>query len=354
MTFLSLLTKEMRLRMRRERTIWIVIAYILFMGLLGWFAINSYSSTAMYNNNSNSALSSAGIILYYLLSQLQLFLIIFITPSFTATAINGEKERQTFDLLLCSRLSPFSLLSGKLLAGLANALLLVAASAPLFSLVFFFGGVGPANIAEALVVFVATALLTGTLGLFCSTVFQRPAISTAVAYMFCLLWIGLPILVPALTPNPTNPATIHAIATPAMPAPPPGAYIPSSRPSFPMEISPITALASTYPGNSLVNYYAYYNPLLVLMAAFSPNGIYNTGTGLTTMNFIAPALKLAVWQAFTLLSIATSALLFLISMLLLKPGIPNRLRELVSLKRDMLKPEEKAASDAEVQGATTS
>jgi ABC-type transport system involved in multi-copper enzyme maturation permease subunit len=345
MTFLSLLTKEMRLRMRRERTIWIVIAYILFMGLLGWFAVNSYSNAATYNN-SNSALSSAGIILYYLLSQLQLFLIIFITPSFTSTAINGEKERQTYDLLLCSRLSPFSLLSGKLLAGLANALLLVAASAPLFSLVFFFGGVGPVNIAEALIVFVVTTLLTGTLGIFCSTVFQRPAISTAVAYMLCLLWVGLPILIPALS---VNQAVPHASIAAPGPAPISGSPAQTTQPSFLMETSPITALTNTYPGGSNVSYYAY-NPLLVLVAAFSPYGVYNAGTGLATTHFILSAFRLATWQAYALLSIGISALLFLISMFMLKPGIPNRLRDLVPLKRN----EEEGPDDAEMQGATTS
>lgn len=344
MTFLSLLTKEMRLRMRRERTIWIVIAYILFMGLLGWFAVNSYSNAATYNNGNN-ALSSAGIILYYLLSQLQLFLIIFITPSFTSTAINGEKERQTFDLLLCSRLSAFSLLSGKLLAGLANALLLVAASAPLFSLVFFFGGVGPDNIAEALIVFIVTTLLTGTLGLFCSTVFQRPAISTAVAYMACLLWVGLPILLPVFSPT-TYQMTVISHPINAASAPATSASYPTPRPSFLLETSPITALTNTYPGNNSASYYGY-NPLFVLMTAFSPNGMYNVGTGLRTVNFILPTLKLPTWQAYTILSIVMSAILFLISTYIIKPGIPNRLRDLVKRK-------EQAHSDAEAQGVTNS
>ncbi|HEY7420208.1 MAG TPA: ABC transporter permease subunit [Ktedonobacteraceae bacterium] len=344
MTFLSLLTKEMRLRMRRERTIWIVIAYILFMGLLGWFAINSYSNAATYN--SNNALSGAGIMLYYLLSQLQLFLIIFITPSFTSTVINGEKERQTFDLLLCSRLSPFSLLSGKLLAGLATALLLVAASAPLFSLVFFFGGVGPDNIGEALVVFVATTLLTGTLGLFCSTIFQRPAISTAVAYMACLLWVGLPILLSMFSPTTTQVISITRFSGPGTFVPSTTVVPPTPQPPFWQEMSPITALTNTYPGNSNIGYYGY-NPLFGLMAAFSPNGMYNIGAGLHTVNFILPTLKLATWQIYTILSIAISALLFLISMYMLKPGIPNRLRDLIKRK-------EQANADAEVQGATTS
>ena len=159
-TFVALLTKELRLRLRRERTIWVIIIYLLVMGLLGFIFISESGSYNAYT------LSILGRELYTLLVSVQLFLIMFITPAFTSTAINGEKERQTFDLLLSSQLSSFALIAGKLVAGLANALLLIAASAPLFSLVFFFGGVGPGQVLSALLVFVVTAILVGTLACF--------------------------------------------------------------------------------------------------------------------------------------------------------------------------------------------
>lgn len=192
MTFLALLTKELRSRLRKERTIWLMIIYVLLLGLAGWLVVyitnmNSYGS-------SSSRASSSGIMLYYLLSLLQLFLIIFITPAFTATSVNGEKERQTFDLLLCSQLSGFVLAAGKLVAGLTNTLLLIAASIPLFSLIFFFGGVAPVQLLVVLLIYVVTALLIGTFGLFCSIHIRRPAISTAIVYVASLLWLVVPLI----------------------------------------------------------------------------------------------------------------------------------------------------------------
>ena len=150
MTFAALLTKELRLRLRRERSVWVIITYLLVMGLLGFGFLQRES--AFSGGYQGYLLSQIGVQLYTLLSFVQLFLIVFISPAFTSTAINGEKERQTFDLLLCSKLSSFSLLAGKLIAGLANALLLIAASIPLFSLVFFFGGVGAAQVLTTLLV----------------------------------------------------------------------------------------------------------------------------------------------------------------------------------------------------------
>src|SRR5947207_2868904 len=153
MTFAALLTKELRLRLRRERTIWVLISYLLVMSLLGFLFISR-------NNPSNGyTVSTLGYGLYTLLVFVQLSLIMFITPAFTTTSINGEKERHTFDLLLCSRLSAFELVAGKLVAGLANAFLLIAASIPLFSLVFFFGGVGPAQVLHTTLVFIIINLL---------------------------------------------------------------------------------------------------------------------------------------------------------------------------------------------------
>src|SRR5438270_12603371 len=126
------------------------------MGFLGFLFVGRSNSYNSY------ALSTLGTTLYTLFAFVQLFLILFITPAFTTTSINGEKERQTFDLLLCSRLSAFELVAGKLVAGLANALLLIAASIPLFSLVFFFGGVGPAQVVQTTLVFIVTAFVVGT------------------------------------------------------------------------------------------------------------------------------------------------------------------------------------------------
>lgn len=187
MTFAALLSKELRSRLRRERFVWVVIAYLLVMALLGFGFLQR--ENAFNGGYQVYLLSQIGAQLYALFSFVELFLIIFIAPAFTSTAINGEKERQTFDLLLCSKLSAFSLLAGKLIAGLANVLVLIAASIPLFSLVFFFGGVAPAQVFSTLVVFVMTALLAGTFSLFCSTVLRRPTISTAVAYAFSVLWM---------------------------------------------------------------------------------------------------------------------------------------------------------------------
>ncbi|GHO84687.1 ABC transporter permease [Dictyobacter formicarum] len=270
MTFMALLIKEMRLRMRRERTIWLIVIYILLLGLLGWLDISISSNNAIYGGNW----ANIGIGLYSMLLIVQLFLIIFITPAFTATTVNGEKERQTFDLLLCSRLSSTSLITGKLLAGLLNALILIAASIPIFSLVFFFGGVSPLQALAALLVFILTAILTASLGIFCSTLVARPAISTALSYVALLLWLGLPVLFAIMIPSNS-----------------------SRMPSY-MMWHPVMALLSTFNYGGLTNNNMY---------AFGP-------------------FNLALWQTYSIFNFIATLVFISLSLWLVKPQAWQRLR----------------------------
>jgi ABC-type transport system involved in multi-copper enzyme maturation permease subunit len=204
---------------------------------------------------------------------------VFIDPAFTATAINGEKERQTFDLLLCSKLSAFSLLAGKLIAGLANALLLIAASIPLFSLVFFFGGVAPSQVLSTLVVFVMIALVAGTFGLFCSTLLHRPTVSTAAAYIFCALWMF----------------------------------------SYPI----VTFLTQ---GNSLSNNSRWFI-WIQWLNAWNPISALNSTVSGGQGGIVRPSsfpLHLAPWAAFTLVSLVVAIILFILSIVFVKPNPAGR------------------------------
>jgi ABC-type transport system involved in multi-copper enzyme maturation permease subunit len=291
MTFLTLLTKEMRLSTRRERTIWIIVCYILILGLLGWITISSYSTRV-------DSWSSVGTVLYPLLLIVQLLLILFITPAFTSTSINGEKERQTFDLLLCSNLSSATLITGKLMAGLINILLLIAASIPLFSLIFFFGGVAPSQVLTALAVFLATAIFTATLGIFNSTIWQRPATSTALSYTLVLIWLGLPLLISVIAPQLVNTPLVQ-----------PGANLPASPPP---------------------PYFLMWNPLEALLSTFGPGILSGQG------NYQFGPLSLTIWQTYIVLDLCVAGLLLVLSIWLVKPHPWARLQKYFQKKQIIL------------------
>jgi ABC-type transport system involved in multi-copper enzyme maturation permease subunit len=278
MTFFALLTKEMRLRMRQERTVWVLIIYVLLLGLLGWF----YLSRSTSNGSSISYdWNAIGTTLYQLLTLIQIVLTIFITPAFTSGAVNAEKELKTYDMLLCSQISSFSLVAGKLIAGLSNVLLLIIATIPLFSLVFFFGGFTPLHILQDLAVFVITAAMIASFALLCSTLFAKRAVSTAIAYMMVLLWLIGPFIY---------------------------AYF------VPVAMVRNQQMDQQYILNILV-----WNPLVILSLN---GGLFSYLSG----NYIFAGIQIVPWLAYVGFSAMATLLFFLLSLCFVKPYLLSRIR----------------------------
>jgi hypothetical protein len=191
-------------------------------------------------------------------------------------------------MLLCSRISSFSLVAGKLVAGVANTLLLIAAAVPLFSLVFFFGGISLQQVLMALLIYIVTTLLVGTAGLFFSTLVRRPAVSTALTYVVVIIWVIMPLLLSFLSFSSGSILNAVQLTLPGNQSP-----MPMYRPTMLYIWNPATALLSTFQLNN---------------AQLYPLGFW----------------KLVPWAAYTVSSLIVTALLFSFSMLTVKPNPEGR------------------------------
>jgi ABC-2 type transport system permease protein len=114
-----------------------------------------------------------GRALFFTIATVALIEVCLITPVLTSGSIAGEKERQTYDLLVASLLTPWQIVWGKLASSLAFALLLIVAVVPVMSLAFLFGGVGLTEVLIAIVGLVTTAILYAAIGLFWSALMRR-------------------------------------------------------------------------------------------------------------------------------------------------------------------------------------
>jgi ABC-type transport system involved in multi-copper enzyme maturation permease subunit len=153
-----------------------------------------------------------GTTVFRALSIWELILILFIAPALTAGAIAGERERQTLDLLLCTRVRPSSIVVGKLVASLLFALLLLLASVPVFSVVFLFGGVELSQVVGVAAVLGITALVIGSIGLLFSTAMRRPMGATVVALIVAFLYIAVPMGTSVIYPTSIASRTPQAYA----------------------------------------------------------------------------------------------------------------------------------------------
>ncbi len=125
--------------------------------------------------------------LYSFVATMEFVLLLFIIPGLTAGAISGERERQTLDLMLTTKLKPSDIVLGKLAQGLSTVFLLIVSSFPILGLVFIYGGVTVADVGLLLLCYVVTAVLLGSAGLFCSAAMRRSTMATVAAYLVVVI-----------------------------------------------------------------------------------------------------------------------------------------------------------------------
>lgn len=181
------LLKELKVRMRGWRAAGIIALYLMILSLVAFFIIY----TTFMNPYGSSIDPQVSIGAYTGLAVIQFILIMFIVPALTAGAIAGEREKQTLDLVLCTKLRPISIITGKLFASTSQTLLLIVSSLPLFSMVFLFGGISIKEVIQLFGFYIITAITIGCIGIFFSTCLKRTTAATVFTYgMVAFLCFG--------------------------------------------------------------------------------------------------------------------------------------------------------------------
>ncbi|SFE18165.1 ABC-type transport system involved in multi-copper enzyme maturation, permease component [Paenibacillus algorifonticola] len=173
------LDKEFRLRMRTPRTMWTLLAYLFAIGL---FALSSIYLLNMSSGNAASFNPSESRMLFYFLSFVQLGLISFMAPGLTAGVISGERERQTLNLLLTTQQSSTTIILSKLLSSLSFMILIVISTLPVYSMVFLFGGISPAQLLLIFFFYLFLMIVIGAFGILFSTIVKRTMIAVILTY----------------------------------------------------------------------------------------------------------------------------------------------------------------------------
>ncbi|MBW3624730.1 MAG: ABC transporter permease [Armatimonadetes bacterium] len=193
--------KEMRGRMRGGRAFLLLAAYVgimslavLIMAAFSWQAMGLGGPAGGYARPNGG--SYLGRVVFGTIGFVQLVLVSAVAPALTAGSVTIEREQLTLDLLRMTRLSPFSILSGKLASSLSYLGLLVLSSLPLMGLGFLFGGVSPAEVLSAYGLILSLGGLAGAVGLWWSVVCKRTVVATSAAYASVLLMlVGIPFYV---------------------------------------------------------------------------------------------------------------------------------------------------------------
>lgn len=151
----------------------IIMALVFFVAMIFITRQNRYSDDNIY----------ASIVwLYPVLAVTQWGILGAIIPIHTSSAISGEKERQTFDIMMTTSMTPWSIIMGKVMTAILQGMLFVVASVPVMALTFVVGGLSWSYLFWFIAVALLVSLFAASIGIMCSSICRKSITAVILSY----------------------------------------------------------------------------------------------------------------------------------------------------------------------------
>lgn len=186
-----ILRREIKTLFRSTKMFMIIIVYLTVLTCISRVIFN------IITNNSYSGFDPKQIIiLFCVISGIQIFSTFFIVSGITSGAISSEREKQTLDLLLMTKMTPISIIWGKLLSSLLVVFIIVAASMPIFSVVFYYGGISLLDFFTVMIYTASIAMLVGSVSIFISSIFKKTSLAATISIIVIIAFAGGTFMLP--------------------------------------------------------------------------------------------------------------------------------------------------------------
>ena len=182
------LRNESKISVRSIKFTLMIFAYIAVLSV----AVMIYYSSVNEAIFSNGLYLESSKLFYVVMALGQVILLFFIVPALSSTAICSEREKQTLDILLSSKLTPFQIIIGKVSASSLRVIILIISTMPLYAIGAIIGVVKISNILSLIVFFIVNTIFVSSIGVFVSTYIKTSKVSTALSYALVLfIYIGI-------------------------------------------------------------------------------------------------------------------------------------------------------------------
>lgn len=175
----AVLRKDMILDMKKPK---VAIIMLLFNILLCLASIPFVGSTLLIAE-SGAISYRLMITMFMTLIWLETVAICFLTPALTAGCISIEKERQTLEVLLTTKMSTWEIIKGKYFSSIMLVLMLIVSGLPVLSLVFIYGGISLWQMFMMIIVLITTTMFLASFGVFFSTLVKNTIVSVILTYI---------------------------------------------------------------------------------------------------------------------------------------------------------------------------
>ena len=177
--------KDLQVTVRSMRMSWGLFAYEAALAVAFLLALLVIQEESSYMPDGN--IYSSLVYLFPVVAAAQVCIVALYVPIITASSISGEKERQTFDIMLTTCMSPFSIVFGKVASAVIRILFFVAASTPIMALSFVVGGLSWSNLFYYLLAIILFSVFSGSIGIL-SSAFCRKSVA-AVLLSFVMYFV---------------------------------------------------------------------------------------------------------------------------------------------------------------------
>ena len=182
------LRNESKIAVRSIKFTLMIFAYIAVLSI----AVMIYYSSVNQQVFSNGLYLQSSKLFYVVMAIGQAVLLLFIVPALSSTSICSEREKQTLDILLSSKLTPLQIIIGKVSASSLRVIILIISTMPLYAIGSLTGVIKISNILELIVFFIVNTIFVSSIGVFVSTYIKTSKVSTALSYALVLfIYIGI-------------------------------------------------------------------------------------------------------------------------------------------------------------------
>lgn len=177
--------KDVKVQSRSMKICWGVFIYELILAFVFFIAILAIRQDSYYTTDN---IYSSMVQLYPTLAVTQLVILGIVVPVRTAASISGERERQTFDIMMTTGMTPFSVVMGKVTTAIIQSMLFVVASMPVMALPFIIGGMSWGYLFCFLGLALLISFFSASIGILCSSLCRKSISAVIMSYGFYLVF----------------------------------------------------------------------------------------------------------------------------------------------------------------------
>lgn len=187
------LQKEYMMMTRSIKMIVTVLIFNAILSIFGFAVFYSIVNTAKYTGVVDY---SSMLNLYYVMAFIEFAMVALIVPAISSGAISGEREKQTLDILLTTRMTPLKIITGKLISSIITIMLLIISSFPVLALIFAFGGVSLSQLILMAIIMIVSAGYIGSISIMYSAVLKKTSSAGVASYGTVMgIYVGIFVIV---------------------------------------------------------------------------------------------------------------------------------------------------------------